>query len=63
METVELKRCPFCGNTPRIEFNKVNQKSILYGVLCDDEHHTASVGYFESVDEAIENWNRRADDE
>jgi len=59
----ELKPCPFCGELPRIVENKMNLKEILYGVLCcDDEHHSVSVGYFYSIEEAAEAWNRRAND-
>ena len=56
----ELLPCPFCGKKPNIIENKLNLKSILYGVICvGDEHHSASVGYFESEDQAIECWNTR----
>jgi Lar family restriction alleviation protein len=59
----ELLPCPFCGALPRIVENKMNMREILYGVLCcDSEHHTASVGYFYSIEAAIEAWNRRAGD-
>ena len=58
---MKTKPCPLCGEVPRIIENKVNLKSILYGVYCSDEHHEVSVGYFESEDEAVEVWNNRKD--
>lgn len=56
---MEMKHCPLCGKVPRIVENKINLKSILYGVYCSDEHHEVSVGYFDSEEEAIEVWNNR----
>ena len=58
---MEIKPCPLCGGVPRVVENKVNLKSILYGVYCCDEHHEVSVGYFDSEEEAIEVWNDRKD--
>lgn len=60
MELNELKPCPFCGSKPQITENKLNLRSILYGVICvGDEHHSVSVGYFQSEEEAVNAWNRR----
>lgn len=57
---MEIKPCPFCGRTPIIVENKLHLDHILYGVSCYyGEHHTASVGYFDSEEEAIEVWNDR----
>lgn len=55
---MELKPCPFCGGTPTIYENKFNLRHILYGVCCYGDHHTASVGYFDTEEEAAEEWNR-----
>lgn len=64
MKETELNPCPFCGRTPTVTENKLNLKSILYGVICvGDEHHSASVGYFQTEEEAVNHWNRRADNE
>ena len=56
---IELKFCPLCGKAPRIVENKINLKSIMYGVYCSDEHHEVSVGYFYTEEEAIEAWEMR----
>ena len=58
----ELKPCPFCGDMPLIHESKQDLRNILYSVFCGGEHHTASVGYFYTEEEAIEAWNRRAED-
>ena len=58
----ELKPCPFCGEIPLLYESKQDLKNILYGVSCYGEHHCASVGYFDTEEEAIEAWNRRAED-
>ena len=58
----ELKPCPFCGDIPMLYENKKDLRNILYSVSCYGEHHTASVGYFYSEEEAIEAWNRRVED-
>ena len=63
-EQIELKPCPFCGRTPTVTENKLNLKSILYGVICfGGENHSAGVGYFQTEEEAAKHWNRRADNE
>lgn len=60
----ELKPCPFCGGEARIIENKYNLNNILYGVCCfDGYYHSASVWYFNTIEEAIETWNRKANDE
>ena len=63
MAMIELKPCPFCGGTPVLIEHKYDLSHILYGYDCyGDDHHTCGVGYFETQKEAVEAWNRRAND-
>ena len=55
----ELKPCPFCGGT--VSVVKVN--NIWYRVCCDDCPCEMGRYWFHSRAEAIEAWNRRAEDE
>lgn len=52
----ELKSCPFCGGE-NIDF--FSQGAIAWFVQCDD--CGATFPHFDSKAEAIEAWNRRAD--
>jgi Lar family restriction alleviation protein len=61
METVELKRCPFCGADAFIHYPTHNTVAVLCGKWgCGA---TISVGDARRIDEVIDRWNRRADDE
>ena len=55
--------CPFCRKIPSIAESKQDLKNILYSVFCCGEHHTASVGYFYTEEEAIDAWNKGAEDD
>ncbi|WP_196596041.1 Lar family restriction alleviation protein [Pectinatus frisingensis] len=61
----KLKPCPFCGGTPNIhdDDNKHPEfgKEIFWQIYCMDCFGTN--GWFDSVDDAITAWNRRADNE
>ena len=62
----ELKICPFCGNkdvTIMTRRGKNGWRDYFY-VLCDynDGGCGALSGWYHYVDEAIEAWNKRADD-
>ncbi|MEE0968722.1 MAG: Lar family restriction alleviation protein [Clostridia bacterium] len=66
METVELKRCPFCGikdrvklltETPYYEYQHNRGRRAVVCTLCG-----CSI-FGRNQEEAIERWNRRADDE
>lgn len=61
-ETSELKACPFCGKTDCVYINEDNK---LYQVVCDYTRGGcgASSGYIDTKEEAIENWNKRFDDD
>jgi Lar family restriction alleviation protein len=64
MET-ELKPCPFCGEDGTIIIRKgKNGWRDRYAVLCDYEHGGcgSESGWYHYEAEAIEAWNRRADD-
>lgn len=59
MLEIELKPCPFCGGEAIDTYN-THHKYIIY---CENENcmmNQNEVGY-ESLEEAIEAWNRRAD--
>ena len=61
----ELLPCPFCGNDGsgpiedalHITFSEHDWRSPSWSVQCDK--CTATIGYFESEDEAVEAWNTR----
>lgn len=56
----ELKPCPFCGGEAKIVKSPENE----YIAICRNKQCNASVGFFPNTrKEAIEAWNRRADDE
>ena len=66
METVEIKRCPFCGikdrvklltETPYYEYQHNRGRRAVVCTLCG-----CSI-FGRNQEEAIERWNRRADDE
>lgn len=54
---VELKPCPFCGGEAHI---RQNGNRVFPWVVCSD--CIASTRVYDSVEEAIEAWNRRAGD-
>lgn len=62
----ELKPCPFCGGKPHISKHSFwNEKTKgftdhTYGIECI-ECHTKGNQFYETEKEAIEAWNRRAD--
>ena len=58
----ELKPCPFCGHTPKIErfenrFNRIYFAIECHSTDCDIIPQTA---WYADKQEAIEAWNRRA---
>lgn len=56
----ELKPCPFCGNIPELTVDNICDE-LNYQVSCT---HCFARTYLEtSEEEAVEQWNRRADDE
>ena len=58
----ELKPCPFCGGEAETKRHKFFVGSDTYGVVCTKcEARTSQ--FFDTQAEAIEAWNRRADDE
>lgn len=65
----ELKPCPFCGRKPsRVrEHYVVYTTLIYYSVECKAPNTKCKVkpktGFFKSEEEAIDAWNRRANDE
>ena len=67
----DLKPCPFCGRTDKLVFYETVQefddcKIHQYTIYCDASGDKtgcgASCGYQRTKEEAIEAWNRRADD-
>ena len=56
----KLKPCPFCGGEARIIEHEFTGANNTYGIKC--ECGTQGFQFWESIDEAIEAWNRRAED-
>ena len=54
----ELKPCPFCGNTPMLRNDAGEWRVECSGPECDC---LPSTWWYESEEEAIEAWNRRAE--
>lgn len=62
MKGVKVKNCPFCGNGAEL---KVRMPSKLYRYCCPD-YRCCARGFglwFKSEDEALEAWNKRADND
>lgn len=62
MKGVKVKKCPFCGNDAEL---KVRMPSMLYRYCCMD-YRCCARGFglwFKSEDEALEAWNKRADND
>jgi Lar family restriction alleviation protein len=55
----ELKPCPFCGGTD-ISCADAGYKTDIWFVQCED--CGATFPHFDSKEEAIDHWNRRATD-
>lgn len=65
MSEVELKSCPFCGETPDAESHYVNQGTKWGGIQCCIEGPEVRTNYKEWPawkDNAIEAWNTRVPD-
>lgn len=58
MGETELKPCPFCGGK---NIDLVSHCAVIVFVQCDD--CCATFPHFDSEEEAITAWNRRATDE
>lgn len=56
---IELKRCPFCGNTATVEEVRDYDGSMVWEVSCDACSNAIDWS-FETEAEAIEAWNRRS---
>lgn len=54
----ELKPCPFCGGEPRIIEHEFEGVSNTFGIKC--KCGAQSFQFWETIDDAIEQWNRRA---
>jgi Lar family restriction alleviation protein len=61
---MELKPCPFCGETPELEAFIDRFNRIKYGVECHGEDCEINLftDWYADKKEAIEAWNRRAED-
>ena len=68
--TAELKPCPFCGGEAEIERTTRCMITAEIRIFCTKCGATVRnwektfwhVGYFDTEEEAIEAWNRRAED-
>lgn len=65
MATV-LKPCPFCGGQAEVERIFANSTQVRYMVCCLNYNSDCLIQpetpWLESEEEAIEEWNRRAED-
>lgn len=67
---MELKPCPFCGRIDRVVIAREGHDPSQYQVICDASGHAdlpnrgcgGSCGFYDSIDEAVEAWNRRVND-
>jgi len=61
---VELKPCPFCGETAHLVYEQDPRDCVdLYRVVCDDWLCGAESGVTRKKEWAAKRWNRRADNE
>ena len=56
----KLKPCPFCGGEARIIEHEFTGADNTYGIKC--KCGTQGFQFWESIDDAIKAWNRRAQD-
>ena len=56
-ETVKTKKpCPFCGRYPEHRIDEFGGHQLF----CDGESHYCNVGSFSTEQEAIDEWDKRA---
>ena len=58
MKEQELKPCQICGATDEVELVKIGEWVLCRCNMCDTKS-----GFYETEEDAINAWNRRADDE
>lgn len=58
MEKTELKPCPFCGGENIV---LTSHHEVIVFVQCEDCY--ATFPHFDSLEEAVSAWNRRAGDD
>lgn len=56
----KLKPCPFCGGEGCIQEHRFHGYANTYGVVCLD-CCCETKQFFETLEDAIEAWNRRAE--
>lgn len=56
----ELKACPFCGGTAKIDLQKLRTTPIYCAVVCSNCGNTTQ--YYKQWQTAIEKWNSRKAD-
>jgi Lar family restriction alleviation protein len=61
----ELKPCPFCGEIPKIEIFTDMFERKKYGIEChgSDCEINPMTAWYADENDAIEAWNRRAEDD
>lgn len=53
----EIKNCPFCGSKAEI-----HSKEYMVKIRCsNDDCLCCRIWWFDEIEEAVEDWNRRAD--
>lgn len=63
MSYPELKPCPFCGESVSIEQGWTESWSVFYSFNCDNCGMHCEQNEHMTKEEAIEAWNRRANNE
>ena len=56
----KLKPCPFCGGEAKVESDTWRDVGVMHCVECECG---VSTGVYETVEEAVEHWNRRIKEE
>lgn len=58
----KLKPCPFCGGKAYVQIHIFDGVPETYGVLCaNGKCYTSGWQFYDTAEEAIEAWNRRAE--
>lgn len=64
MTEIELKPCPFCGGEAKVKKTRQGYCVEAYSVICENIKCRGNAKkYVRNMNTAIDDWNRRAEDE